>query len=48
MLSEIVRLLLKMIPDQRAVLLREESAPYGVPENVGPEGVSVMADVPLP
>lgn len=54
LLSEIIRLLLTMIPDQRAVMIREEQPPYG--SDADATGLSIddqtlrelLNNVPLP
>jgi four helix bundle protein len=48
--TQIIRLLLTMVPDQRSVYLQEETVPYVCsPENTGGDELpALLKDVPLP
>ncbi len=53
LLTEIIRLLLAMVPDQRGTVLREESPPYGItstPPALGEESPSapLLTNIPMP
>ncbi len=53
LLTEVIKLLLAMIPDQRGTLLREEPPPYGIPAlpsnpDLPSDRGKLLSEVPMP